>query len=180
MGRLALAVVMALAVSTCSTARGPTPTQPAAPWRAVAQDAWKDTFQLTLFVQRDTATPGEPFRVRAQVDNVSGKPAEYTTWNAGDPPVYLAIEPPSGDAILLRSPGDQEIVLPVVTVSVLQPGKSVIREVSWDGSVPATAERVAAPKGTYTLRARFYPGRAKDAGERSALTLAYAFQVKGG
>ncbi len=143
----------------------------------------KVTFQgveMTLRLSSENVEPGAMLDVNVQVKNTSGAGVEYTMWNSGDPPVYLRLEPPYGDAITLRAPGEPEIVQPVVTFGILEAGETIERQVQWDVTIPVGSAAVDAPNGTYTVAASFFPGRQVDRPEPEPLRLAHPVMVTGG
>ena len=69
----------------------PTSTPTPDPFRLVAEDTWRDTVQLKLWVLDDVVAPGGALQVRVRLDNLSDKGVEYTMWNIADPVVYTRI-----------------------------------------------------------------------------------------
>lgn len=112
---------------------------------------WEGKLIMELWIADDNVEAGRHLGIRAEVENSSGEPADYTVWNTGDPPIYIQVIPPSGEAIPLMSGTPHQTVLPDVTVGQLEAGRKMVRKVKWD--VPADAIN-----GTYELQARFYPG----------------------
>jgi len=146
---------------------------------AVEETLSFQSVKMTLWLSAETVTPEDTLAVKVQVSNMSDEEIQYTMWNSGDPPVYLRLEQPYGDIITLRAPDEPEIVQPAVTFGSLGPGEAVEREVQWDITLPVDATVIAAPNGTYTVTAAFFPGRQIEQPEPEPLRLAYPVQVTG-
>jgi hypothetical protein len=194
--RLAPAAALALIVvfAACTTQQPPTPTTTAAQpaviptflaqqdtWRTVAEETWEETFHITLEVWGTSMVRrGQPVLIRTRVENVSVSPAQYTLWSSTDPAVPLWIVTPIGRLIQLVEPlTNGGFSLPTVGIETLQPGKSVEREIAWDGDVTVDGQSVPAPDDVYTIRADFFPGAGVGSPAQAPVVLTHEITVGG-
>ena len=137
--------------------------------------------RLNLTIERSVYRRGEVVRVTAIAENLSNVPVVYWKANLDDPPIYVFVDTPFFGPYTLRNPADPQVVRPALGSASLQPGRKIVREVTWDQMMPPGLKGpVQSPPGQYTVSAVLNLGGSDPFTKNKPLRVIASVTIKGG